>query len=57
MKSAALFLLLAGWAIVLASLPLLHSPVSRASFVLAGFAVEAMGLGIMFRSHLEGDRG
>ena len=44
MKFAALMLLLAGWIIVLAAVVLLDSPAPRAGFVLAGMAVEILGL-------------
>lgn len=45
-------LLLAGWAIVLTAIVLLASPPSRAVFVLAGIAVQALGLALVMRSHL-----
>ena len=51
MKVVSLLLLLAGWFLVLASIVLLASPPSRAGFVLAGIAVEALGLILIFRSH------
>lgn len=57
MNFAAIFLLLAGWAIVLASLPLLHSPAMRTCFLAAGLAVEALGLALLFRTHIAGERG
>ncbi len=44
-------LLLAGWILVLAALVILNSPSSRAAFVFAGIAVEALGLVLAFRSH------
>jgi len=52
-------LLLAGWAIVLTAIVLLASPPSRAIFVLAGMAVETLGLVLVLRSHLaaQGERG
>ena len=51
MKVVSLLLLLAGWFLVLAAVVLLVSPPSRAGFVLAGIAVEALGLILIFRSH------
>jgi hypothetical protein len=52
MKLAGSLLLLAGWAIVVSSLPLLPSLRMRAAFVLAGMAVELVGLSLVARSHL-----
>ena len=51
MKFAALMLLLAGWIIVLAAVVLLPAAAARAGFVIAGMAVEILGLAILFRSH------
>ena len=51
MKVVSLLLLLAGWFLVLAAVVLFASPPSRAGFVLAGIAVEALGLILIFRSH------
>jgi hypothetical protein len=51
MKVVSLLLLLAGWFLVLAAVVLLASPPSRAGFVVAGIAVEALGLILIFRSH------
>jgi hypothetical protein len=51
MKVVSLLLLLAGWFLVLASLVLLPSALSRAVFVLSGFAVELLGLVLVFRAH------
>lgn len=52
MRLAGFFLLLAGWGIVLSTLPLLASLSIRAVFVLAGMAVELTGLGLVIRSHM-----
>jgi hypothetical protein len=52
MKLAGFLLLLAGWGIVVSTLPLLPSVPMRATFALAGMAVELMGLGLVVRSHL-----
>jgi hypothetical protein len=52
MKLLSLFLLLSGWVIVLAALPLLAAPPARAAFVLAGVAVELLGTVFLFRSHM-----
>ena len=45
-------LLLAGWGIVLAAIGKLTADGPRAAFVLAGVAVELLGLGLVGRSHL-----
>jgi hypothetical protein len=45
-------LLLAGWGIVLAAIGMLTADGARAAFVLAGVAVELLGLGLVGRSHL-----
>lgn len=52
MKVAGLLLLLAGWGIVLTAVILLRSAAACASFVLAGVAVELLGLILMARAHL-----
>jgi hypothetical protein len=52
MKFVGFLLLLTGWFLVLAAIVLLGSATSRAGFVLAGMAVEAMGLTLVVRSHL-----
>ena len=51
MKLMALLLLVSGWGIVLAALALLPES-TRAAFVLAGVAIEALGLALAFRAHL-----
>ena len=59
MKPAGFLLLVAGWAIVVAALLLLPSAPSRAAFVLAGIAVQVLGLVLAVRSHrvLDVERG
>jgi hypothetical protein len=52
MKVAGFLLLIAGWAIVVAAVALLPSPGARAAFVLAGVAVELLGLALAVRAHL-----
>ncbi len=52
MKLAGFLLLLAGWGIVVSTLPLLPSLTMRATFALAGIAVELVGLGLVVRAHL-----
>ena len=52
MKVSGFLLLLAGWGLVLAALVLLGSGAARGAFVLAGVAVEALGLGLAARAHL-----
>ncbi len=52
MKIAGFLLLLAGWGIVIAALLMLSTLGQRTSFILAGIAVEAVGLVLLFRTHL-----
>jgi hypothetical protein len=52
MKLAGLFLLVAGWAIVVGAVVLLPSAGGRVGFVLAGMAVELFGLALAVRAHL-----
>ncbi|HZE28120.1 MAG TPA: hypothetical protein VE083_12060 [Terriglobales bacterium] len=52
MKLTGFLLLLAGWMIVLSALVLLQSASARTDFVLAGLAVEILGLVLVVRSHL-----
>ena len=52
MKAVGFLMLLAGWFLVLAAIVLFGSPTLRAAFVLAGVAVEVLGLILAFRSHL-----
>ena len=51
MKLAAFLLLWAGWVIAMTAVIVLPSPGARAAFLLAGMAVEAVGLVIAFRVH------
>lgn len=50
MKLAGFFLLVAGWAIVLAAMALLRAT-ALAVFVAAGAGVEVLGLALAARSH------
>jgi len=52
MKLAGFLLLLAGWGLVLSAVALLASMGSRASFALAGLAVQLLGLILVIRAHL-----
>lgn len=52
MKLAGLFLLVAGWAIVVGAVALLPSAGGRIGFVLAGMVVELFGLALTVRAHL-----
>jgi len=52
MKLAGLLLLVAGWAIVVAAVALLPALGVRVGFVLAGIAVELLGLALAVRAHL-----
>ena len=58
MKLAGFLLLLAGWAIVLAAVAMLASAGQQTVFVLAGLAVEILGLVLAARAHriLPGER-
>ena len=59
MKLAGFLLLLSGWIIALAAVAILPQPGARGGFVLAGVAVEMVGLVLVFRSHgvLKEERG
>jgi hypothetical protein len=48
------FLLLSGWAIVLAAVALLGRGGSQAGFAAAGGLVEIVGLALLFRAHGSG---
>ena len=52
MKFVGFLLLVTGWMLVLAAIVLLVSALPRAVFVLAGLAVEGLGLTFVIRSHL-----
>ena len=52
MKLAGFLLLVAGWAIAVSAVALLPSAGLRAAFVLAGVAVELLGVALAVRSHL-----
>ena len=58
MKPLGFLLLIAGWIIVLSAVMLLSRGSSQVTFVLAGLAVELMGLIFFVRSHatLRGER-
>jgi hypothetical protein len=51
MRSLGFLLLLAGWMISLSAVTLLNGKASVTAFVLAGLAVEALGLAFVSRSH------
>jgi len=52
MKVVGFLLMLAGWIIVLSALEMLRSATPRAAFVIAGFAVELVGLTLVFRANV-----
>ena len=52
MKLMGFLLLGAGWLIVLAAVAMLPTAAYMAAFVLAGVAVEALGLALAFRAHM-----
>jgi hypothetical protein len=51
MKLAGFLLLVSGWGIVVSTLPLLPSSPMRTAFVLAGMAVELIGLSLAVHSY------
>jgi hypothetical protein len=51
MKLLGFFLLLAGWALVIAAIVLLGQVAPRTIFVLSGLGVEIVGLVLVARSH------
>jgi hypothetical protein len=53
MKLLGFGLLLAGWAISLAAVALLAGGAPRTVFILAGVGVEALGLALAIRAHLD----
>jgi hypothetical protein len=52
MKLTGVLLLVTGWLLVLCAIGMLNAGVARTAFVLAGMAVEALGLGLAIRAHL-----
>jgi hypothetical protein len=52
MKLVGFLLMPAGWVIVLAAIALLPPVSARAAFLLAGLAVELLGLGLVVRAHM-----
>lgn len=52
MKLLGFLLLLAGWLIVLSAIVLLPALFIRATFAMAGFAVEILGFALVTRAHL-----
>ena len=52
MRAVGFLLLLTGWGLVVAAVGMLKAPGSRAAFVLAGFAVEVLGMVFAVRAHL-----
>ena len=52
MKLTGFLLLGAGWLIAVSAVAMLPTAASMAAFVLAGVAVEALGLALAFRSHM-----
>ena len=57
MKIAGILLLPAGWMIVASAIVLLPSAAARMVFILAGAAVELLGLVLIFRAHLAASPG
>jgi cytochrome c biogenesis protein CcdA len=52
MKPVGFLLLVAGWGLVLAAIGMLTKDAPRTAFVLAGVAVELLGLILVGRAHL-----
>jgi hypothetical protein len=55
MKAVGFLLLVAGWFLALAALEMLGAATPRALFVLAGLAIEVLGLVLVFRANLPHD--
>ena len=53
MRFAGLLVMPAGFFLSIAALVLFTAPVPRAAFVLCGLAVEALGLAVAARGHME----
>jgi hypothetical protein len=51
MKIAGFLLMIAGWFLTILAVILLRTETARGVFVLAGLAVEALGLVLVFRAH------
>jgi hypothetical protein len=54
MKIAGLFLLVAGWGIVVSAIVLFPNELPRNSFALAGMALEICGMALLFHAHQHG---
>jgi hypothetical protein len=52
MKVAGFLLLLTGWVLVMAALAMLPRTAAQGAFIVAGVAVEILGLVLAIRSHL-----
>jgi hypothetical protein len=52
MRLIGLLLLVSGWGLVMAALVMLATPGPRGAFILAGVAVEILGLVMTVRAHL-----
>jgi hypothetical protein len=50
MRLAGFLLLVAGWAVLVVAVAILHTNVSRSIFVIAGLLVEALGLVLVGRN-------
>ena len=51
MKVVGFLLMVAGWFLVLAALEMLGAATARSLFVLAGFAIEVLGLALVLRAN------
>jgi len=56
MKYAGLLVMPAGFFLCIAAVVLFPSMAQRAAFVVCGLAVEALGLGVAVRGHMEASR-
>jgi uncharacterized membrane protein len=52
LRPVGFLLLMMGWILVLSAIVLLKQQAARGGFVLAGMAVEALGLVLVVRSHI-----
>ena len=57
MKGIGCLLMVSGWAIALAALVLLPQPGTRFAFVVAGIAVEGLGLGLVAQAYRAAELG
>jgi len=57
MKAAGLIVMPAGFFLAVAALVLFSDPARRGAFVVCGILVEALGLAVALRAHMQDQRG